>query len=187
MDEKFGPYSQFLLPLSKPNSDDFWRSVLRDVNSHRNWVFLLKYIDEFFVEEFTSLVSAANVYALLSLGLPNPKDFAIQELHDIVTEKVWRLILLFCNKLESSFSEENLNAILIAIRSANAECRDTERLTLYAISYLSNCGFFDNNESLEFNSVREIFFNNRDVIDIMYSDIDEDLQEKLFYSLSRTR
>lgn len=188
MDNNLGPYTQFTIPPIAKDTDEFWRSVLRDVNAHKNWEFFLHFIDLKFDIESGTLASSANILSLLSLGLPPEVDYSQLEFQTMITNKIWNLAMNFSDLLILPIDPLNLNYILTIIRSGRRCGKDTQKFS--NIVY-NTCVFTDMEEDyikIYERDLNIVFTNNREVINFIYEDFDENLANKFYnfvYSISK--
>lgn len=180
MNKNLGPYAQLAIPSNGKDTDEFWRSVLRTLNAHKNWEFFINFIDSSFDIESGTLISSANVFSLLSLGIPLQGPDSQLDLQNRVTTKVWNLALKFSESLTPPLEPLILDCILAIIRSGKRCERDTRK---FSCIVFDACMFKSEDEKFYKKYTKDlniIFQNNQDVILLLYEDFDE-ISSKIFH------
>lgn len=188
MNKNLGPYAQLAIPSDGKDADEFWRSVLRNINAHKNWDYFINFIDSGFDIESGTLISSANVFSVLSLGLPPQGPYSQSDLQNRVTTKVWNLALKFSESLTPPVEPLILDCIFAIIRSGKRCERDTGK---FSCIVFDACMFKSEDEKFYGKYLKDlniILKNNQDVIILLYEDFDEISSERFYdflYLISR--
>jgi hypothetical protein len=182
MTQELGPYGKFAPPSSPEDADVFWRSILREVNAHKNWKFFLDFIDCNFSAETGTLISAVNIFSPLSMGLPTHGCSDQIDNQDRVSCKIWHLIIQLSESLGPNVKPMELNALFGAIRFGKYCRKDVKKIVLLIFNFLETLEGRDNIDKCYLNELEIVFFNNEDLIEEIYRGLDSFQSEK-FYNL----